>query len=70
MLLPVLPGPEIIFWPVHEKSSAEKEIVSKTSLAPFLQNSAKIRIQILPANFFFSGPFLSFLVDILASWQH
>jgi hypothetical protein len=41
MLLPVLPGPEIIFRPVHEKSSA---------------NSGKCLVnfqpQILPASFF------------------
>jgi hypothetical protein len=34
-LLPVLPGPEIIFWPVHEKSSAKKEILSKNFFSPF-----------------------------------
>jgi hypothetical protein len=60
MLLSVLPGPEIIFRPVHEKSSAnsgKKGAEEKISSAPFLQNSAKIRPQILPTNFFFSGPF-------------
>jgi hypothetical protein len=66
MLLQVLPGPEIIFWPVHEKSSAKKEISS----APFQQNLAKIRIQILPANFLFLRPFLSFLAGISTTWQH
>jgi hypothetical protein len=46
MLLPVLPGPEIIFWPVHEKSLANPG-----------KSLANLRPQILPANFFFSGPF-------------
>ncbi len=35
MLLPVLPSPKIIFWPVHEKSSAKKEILSKNFFSPF-----------------------------------
>ena len=35
MLLPVLPGPENIFWPVLEKSSAKKEILSKNFFSPF-----------------------------------
>jgi hypothetical protein len=45
MLLPVLPGPEIIFRPVHEKSSANS--------GKFLAN---FRPQILPANFFSPAP--------------
>jgi hypothetical protein len=45
MLLPVLPGPEIIFRPVHEKSSAN----SGKCLANF-------RPQILPASFFSPAP--------------
>jgi hypothetical protein len=47
MLLPVLPGPEIIFRPIHVKSLAN----SGKSLANF-------RPQILPANFsnFFFSP--------------
>jgi hypothetical protein len=45
MLLPVLPGPEIIFRPVHEKSSAN----SGKCLANF-------RPQILLANFFSPAP--------------
>jgi hypothetical protein len=45
MLLPVLPGPKIIFRPVHEKSSAN----SGKCLANF-------QPQILPANFFSPAP--------------
>jgi hypothetical protein len=47
MLLPVLPGPEIIFWPVHEKSSANSG-----------KRSANFQPQIFKANFsnFFFSP--------------
>jgi hypothetical protein len=46
MLLPVLPGPKIIFQPVHEKSSANSG-----------NSSANFQPQILPAKFFSPTPF-------------
>ncbi len=49
MLLPVLPGPKIIFRPVHEKSLINSG-----------KSSVNFRPQILLANFFFSGPFWAF----------
>jgi hypothetical protein len=54
MLLPVLPGSEIIFWPVHEKSSTKKEILSKNFFGPF---SAKFGHKFFQPTFIFSGPF-------------
>jgi hypothetical protein len=59
MLLPVLPGPEIILQPVHQKSSANSG-----------KSSANFRPQILPTNYFFLRPLVSFLAGISATWQH
>jgi hypothetical protein len=57
MLLQVLPGPDIIFRPVHEKSSAKKEILSKNFFSPF---SAKFGHKFFQPAFYFSGPFWAF----------
>jgi hypothetical protein len=70
MLLPVLPGPETISGKYMKKVRPRRKFFKKIYLAPFLQNSAKIQPQILPANFCFLRPLLSFLAGILATWQH
>jgi hypothetical protein len=74
MLLPVLPGPEIIFWPVHEKSSAKMEILSKNFFSPFSakfgQNSAtnsSSQLFFSPAPFELSGRNFGHLATLAAA---
>ncbi len=78
---PVLPGPEIIFPPKHQKCSANfgkssanlikiRNFFRKYSAAQYLPLLVKIRSQILSANFIFPRPLLSFLAEISATWQH
>jgi hypothetical protein len=46
------------------------KIFSGPFSATFGKNSTRIRSQILPANFIFPRPLLSFLAKISATWQH
>jgi hypothetical protein len=58
MLLQVLPGPEIIFWPVHEKSSAKKEIFFEKFFQPlFCKIRPKFGYKFFQPTFYFSDPF-------------
>jgi hypothetical protein len=52
--VPVLPGLQTIFWPVHEKSAAKKEIFSKNFFGPF---SAKYGHKFFQLTFFSPAPF-------------
>jgi hypothetical protein len=58
----------------NEEKKEEKKGKTLNFLWPlfchFLVKAAKIRPQILSANFFFLRPFLSFLAGISATWQH
>jgi hypothetical protein len=65
MLLPVLPGPEIIFRSVHEKSLA---ISGK--VRPILEKVRPIFGHKFFRPTFFLRPLLSFLAGISATWQH
>jgi hypothetical protein len=70
MLLPVLPGPEIIFWPVHEKSLAKKEILSTNFFSPFSAKFGQNSATNSSSQLFFLRPLLSFWAGISATWQH
>jgi hypothetical protein len=60
------------FFFVSESASVtiNKELLQKIFSGPFSATLGTIRPQILPANFIFPWPLLSFLEEILAAWQH
>ncbi len=60
--------PWVFVITVKEGNSFQKFL--RPLFCHFWQNSAKSRPKILPANFFFLRPLLSFLAGISATWQH